>query len=220
MKYTEYTFEHFDSASGAHKVQKWIDGPSVDFLDYTVNKNKDYKLSYYDLKSMVFSFVRGEETKRIFDILSSTKNLNVQELWDVVLDYNFNSNHKDKLIELCKFLLDNKLLMSPKQAFSLVSIGCSELNTLLETSEITLNFDELTFDEYFNKLENLNEEQLGLLSKLGFKRNKDWDTTLKTLRENNLLGNFRNNYPLPEWFDSPFYSFPRRLARRNNLFLL
>ena len=220
MKYTEYTFEHFDSASGAHKVQKWIDGPSVDFLDYTVNKNKDYQLSHYDANSLVFNFVRGDNSKRIFDIISSTKNMNSTDFWDALLDYNFNSNQKDKLLEFSKFLLDNNLLMSPKQAFHLVKVGCSELNTLLEASGVVLNFDELNFNDYCYKLDGLTEEQLNLLSKLGFKRNSEWDTTIKTLKDNNLFRYNRDDYPLPEWYDSPLYSFPRRLASRNRFFLL
>lgn len=193
MKYTEYTFEHFDSASGAHKVSKWVDGPSVDFLDYTVNKNKKYHLSYYDTKSLVFNFIRNkdqEEQKRIIDILNNASGLNAVDFWDSLLDYNINSNHKDLILELAKFLLDKEHYPSLKQTISLISLNSEEVNNLLKDSKRNFNFSELNFDDYFRLLNVLTKGQLEFLEELGFKRNQEWDITMKTLKEQTSL-NYR-----------------------------
>jgi hypothetical protein len=203
MKYTEYTFEHFDSASGAHKVQKWIDGPSVDFLDYTVNKNKNYQLSYYDAKSLVFNFIRNQERDRVLDIISNSFSLNPADFWDALLDYNINSNQKATIMELSKFLLDKGHYPNLKQTVSLLMLNCDELNKLLTESKGDFKFSELNFDEYLRVLNSLSKEQLDTLELLGFKRNSEWDITMKTLKEHTPSLTYRRSKSL--FWDDPFF---------------
>lgn len=67
----------------------------------------------------------------------------------------------------------------------------------------------------------LNDEQLNVLERLGFKRNPEWDTTVKTLRENELLGTSRHRLdyiprtpPLLDYYlwDDPFFRPMGRLS--------
>lgn len=226
MNYTEYTFERFDPATGTKKVRKWIDGASVDFLDYTVNKNKDYQLSLFEIKSLVFNFMRGEDTERILGILSTAK-LNCEDLWNVLLEYNIHSNHNEKIIDLAKFLLNNNLLPNFKQTISLIAMESEELNKLLTEVKRDLKFSELKFNDYCTLVGTLKPEQMVILETLGFKRNPDWDTTINTLKENNVKTSSYDrlpvtyNYPRLNFFDtffedpifnSPFISRPRMLS--------
>lgn len=187
MKYTEYSFEHFDNINGVNKVQKWIDGPSVDYLDYTINKNKNYRLSYYDIKSLVFNFIRNNDKERVIDVIKNSVDVNSNYLWDTLLDYNIHSNHKDSIIEFSKFLLENNLYPSLSQTISFISLNCEEFNSMLKLKERNFNFGEPSFDEYSKLISSLNKEQLDLLESIGFKRHQEWDITIKTLKENNMV---------------------------------
>lgn len=212
MKYTEYSFEHFDS-SGVNKVQKWIDGPSVDYLDYTVSRNNNYRLSYYDLKSLVFNYVRNNERNRVFDILKNSTDLNYNYIWDILLDYNINSTHKSAIVELAKFLLDNKFYPTINQLILIVSLDCEDMNTLIKSYSEDFHLTDLVFEEYLKLIGPLNTSQTELLEAVGFKKNNDWDTTIKTLKENNMVGvknsrRYKNSWRSPIdyfWDDKVYY---------------
>lgn len=222
MKYTEYNFEHYDSSTGVNKVKKWIDGPTVDYLDYTLNKNKNYRLSQYDIKALVFNFIRNNDRDRVIDILKNIPDTNPVYWWDSLLEYNLNSSHKTAIFELAKTLIDRELYPSINQVVILIALNCDDINTLLKESKRDFKLGEPNFDEYFNIVNYLSNDQFAILESLGLKRNSDWDITIKTLKDNNMTGikNTRryklNTYPFIDTFFED--SFLRPL--NNPLYLL
>lgn len=187
MRFTEYTLEHFEpGGNGYNKIHYWIDGPSIDFLDYTVNKNKEYKLSPYDIKTLVFNFLTDKNQDRVIDIIANTHEIDQKSMWEAILSYSFNSNMRPHLIRLGKYVLQKKCYPTLTHAIKIIASKDEELINMLTDCKTDFNFSELKFSTYVDIVSNVKSKDLEILERLGFKRVEDWDTTIKTLRENNV----------------------------------
>lgn len=184
MNYTEYTFSTYDSRTGINKVSKYFDYPPVDYLEYKCNKG-NYIFNSLDFKNMVHNYLNDNKSK-IIDILDNyERKPECQDIYNHLIEYNFNSNKKEDLLEFLEMLLDRwQIYPNVNQLLFLITQKNKEVLELLNKHKTRLEFNKIGFYEYKKLVSKLNEDCLKTLENWGFERNPDYETTIKVLKDN------------------------------------